>query len=151
MVPSHWKSKVKIQLSEVSILVQLDLSTWSKRIMWGTVWFFLIGWLKITRVTHHCEIQMMTNIASEQLHEKINAIQMLCASYSDKKVQLLFFLSRLFKEAEGCARWVSWWRNSFQIQSWAGMSTHFLILFCYVHFSVVFCRKDATYGGCMIL
>lgn len=58
------------------------------------VWFFLIGWPKIARVAHHCGIQMMTNIASEQLDEEINAvsaIQMRWASWSDKRVQLLLF------------------------------------------------------------
>lgn len=98
--------------------------TWSKRIMWGMMWVFLIGWLKKTRVTHG-EIQMMTTFASKQLHEDINAksnSNAACLIQGQIKVQLLFFLSRLFEEAEGCAGWVSRWRSSFQIQSWAGMS-----------------------------
>lgn len=77
----------------------------------GTVWFFLLGWLQIIRVTHHCEMQMLTNIASEQLHEEMDAVsaaQMLGASHRDRKLQLLFFLSRLVEEAEGCAGRVSW-------------------------------------------
>lgn len=49
---------------------------------------------------------MMINIVSEHLSEEINTVsasQMLRISHRDKEIQLIFFLSRLFQEAEGCA------------------------------------------------
>lgn len=75
-------------------------------IMWGLEWYLHIGWLKTIRVTHYCEMQM-TNIVSDQLPDEVNTVsatQTLRISYCDqRKIQLLLFLLRLFKEAEGCS------------------------------------------------